>query len=455
MEYTPNRRILVIDDNAAIHADFKKSLVDPAAMTTDFVGAEAALFDEAPAPDAKSATSYEYLIDFASQGREGYEKLRAAFGRGEPYAVAFVDVRMPPGWDGVDTIAKLWKVDPELQAVICTAFADYSWQEMIDKLGRTDRLLILKKPFDPIEVRQLASALTEKWNASRRERLNLESAQAAVKEARAYAASLECVSHALDTSLKAAEANSNAKAELLLNMAQNLFAPVDAMLEVAQRINAQDAPDDNEWLERIGEICRDGGQLRRSLQDVLDLSELEAGSLRLETCAFSLRQLAQDVMDELRWKAASHSLALEFECAPAVPQLVESDVQRIRQILTHLLDNAIEHTPAHGFVRLILSTRQTTTWQEQLLSIEVIDSGPGLTRDQANVIFEPFCHAGDSKLAPQGHFGLGLCVSKRLAQRLGGDLTLESAGGVGCRFMLTLKAQVHSPGANQPPPHAA
>ncbi|HTF88958.1 MAG TPA: hybrid sensor histidine kinase/response regulator [Planctomycetota bacterium] len=454
MEYTPNRRILVIDDNTAIHADFKKTLVDPAGETEVFADAEAALFDDAPAAASKPAVALEYQIDFAAQGREGHEMLRAAVERGEPYALAFVDVRMPPGWDGVETIAKLWKLDPELQAVICTAFADYSWQEMIDKLGRTDRLLILKKPFDPIEVRQLASALTEKWNATRREKLNLRAAQTAELEARAYAASLETVNRALETSRQAAEANSNAKAELLLNMAQNLFAPVDAMLDVAEKMSTSQG-EEEEWLENLGNLCRGGGHLRRSLQDVLDLTELEAGSLRLEPSPFSPRELVQSVINELRWKAAKHSLAMEFECAPALPTVVESDVQRIRQILMHLLDNAIEHTPAHGFVRLLVFTRQTAQWQEPQLCIEVIDSGPGLTRDQSSLIFEPFCHASNPKAAPQGHFGLGLCVSKRVAQRLGGDLTLESAGDSGCRFVLTLRALIQSPGINPPRGRAA
>ena len=110
MEYTPNRRILVIDDNTAIHADFKKTLVDPAGETEVFADAEAALFDETPAAAARPAVAEEYQIDFASQGRDGHEMVRAAVERGEPYALAFVDVRMPPGWDGVETIAKLWKL---------------------------------------------------------------------------------------------------------------------------------------------------------------------------------------------------------------------------------------------------------------------------------------------------------------------------------------------------------
>ena len=80
-----------------------------------------------------------------------------------PYMMAFVDVRMPPGWDGVETTARIWEHYPDLQVVICTAYSDYSLEEMLEELGHSDRLVILKKPFDNIEVQQLANALTEKW----------------------------------------------------------------------------------------------------------------------------------------------------------------------------------------------------------------------------------------------------------------------------------------------------
>ena len=99
-------------------------------------------------------------IDSAFQGQEGLAMARQALEEGRPYAMAFVDIRMPPGWDGVETTGKIWEHYPDLQVVICTAYSDYSLEEMLDKLGHSDRLVILKKPFDNIEVQQLANALT-------------------------------------------------------------------------------------------------------------------------------------------------------------------------------------------------------------------------------------------------------------------------------------------------------
>src|SRR5437588_5574084 len=119
------RRILIIDDNEAIHADFSKTLLGGAttAGSARLTSAKAALFGEDAAPaaghdDAGNRTPFE--LDFAIQGQQGFAKVELAIRTGTPYAVAFVDMRMPPGWDGLQTIQRLWDVDPNLQVVICT-----------------------------------------------------------------------------------------------------------------------------------------------------------------------------------------------------------------------------------------------------------------------------------------------------------------------------------------------
>jgi CheY-like chemotaxis protein len=156
-------RILLIDDNQAIHEDIRKILERNGQPDADLSQMEADLFGDAPGP----TTSVRFRIDSAYQGHEGLELVKAARAEGRPYAVAFVDVRMPPGWDGIETIGHLWREDPELQIVICTAFSDHSWPEIIAKLAPADGLLILRKPFDSIEIRQMVHALSAKWMLSR------------------------------------------------------------------------------------------------------------------------------------------------------------------------------------------------------------------------------------------------------------------------------------------------
>ncbi len=160
MSQDMNLKVIVIDDNTAIHEDFIKILMKNK-QTTDSMLAE---MDR----DLFGVTDNEsllpnFIIETASQGEEGVEKIAFAIKNNSPYALAFVDIRMPPGWDGVKTIKRIWELDKNIQVVICTAYSDYTWEETIKELGKTDNLLILKKPFDNIAVRQLACALTKKW----------------------------------------------------------------------------------------------------------------------------------------------------------------------------------------------------------------------------------------------------------------------------------------------------
>ncbi len=165
----PNHRILLVDDNPSIHVDFRDILCPGNAGTAAGRKLEAALFDEEPSPAAQ--VSFE--LDSAYQGQEGLEMVKQALAENRPYAMAFVDVRMPPGWDGIETIARIWEVDPELQVVVCTAYSDYSWENMRAKVGQPDNLLVLKKPFDNIEVQQMAHALTKKWLLNFQTRLQI------------------------------------------------------------------------------------------------------------------------------------------------------------------------------------------------------------------------------------------------------------------------------------------
>ncbi|MGH8317969.1 MAG: response regulator, partial [Steroidobacteraceae bacterium] len=154
-------RLLMIDDNRAIHEDYRKILAGSDDTRTS--AAEAALFGE-PQSTVSRPT---FDVDSALQGRDGVELARRALVEGRPYSVAFVDMRMPPGWDGLETIENLWKVDPEIQVVVCSAYSDYDWMELLTRLGHSDKLIVIKKPFEPIEILQSASALSHKWQNAR------------------------------------------------------------------------------------------------------------------------------------------------------------------------------------------------------------------------------------------------------------------------------------------------
>jgi CheY-like chemotaxis protein len=160
-------RILLIDDMQSIHEDFERILVRPQAdVDLEELGAE--LFGDSTSGSESWCPDSNFELDSAYQGQEGLAKLQASLKEGRPYSVAFVDMRMPPGWDGLETIEHLWASDPQLQVVVCTAYSDYPWDQFLRRLNAGDNLLILKKPFDPVEVMQMARALAAKWETERR-----------------------------------------------------------------------------------------------------------------------------------------------------------------------------------------------------------------------------------------------------------------------------------------------
>lgn len=155
-------RVLVIDDNPAIHDDFRKVLAG-AVQAADVTDMESRLFGDAGPDDAPT-----FEIDTAVQGEEGLLKLKASIAEKRPYAMVFCDMRMPPGWDGVQTLRELWKESPTLQAAICTAYSDYSPRQIAAELGTRSKMVIVRKPFDAVELRQLAGMVCEKWDVTHR-----------------------------------------------------------------------------------------------------------------------------------------------------------------------------------------------------------------------------------------------------------------------------------------------
>ena len=167
-----NNRILICDDNKAIHKDFQKVLTTTA-RAPGLSSIEDQLFEDDPEFAADlPRTEIAFEIDSAYQGQEALRMAETAMEEGRPYALIFMDVRMPPGWDGILTAEKIWEKLPQTEIVIVTAYSDYTWEEMIGKLGINNRLLFIKKPFDSLSVKQLAVNLTHKWNNARATRLH-------------------------------------------------------------------------------------------------------------------------------------------------------------------------------------------------------------------------------------------------------------------------------------------
>ncbi|UNM21246.1 EAL domain-containing protein [Pseudomonas sp. ArH3a] len=171
-----NRRVLIVDDTASIHADFRKILCADANGHASLASIEETLFGTAP------AVRQTFVLDSAYQGQEALALVIQALADNAPYALVFIDMRMPPGWDGLETIEQLWNVDPHLQIALCTAYSDYSFEAIEARLKYDDQLLILKKPFDDLEIRQMATALTWKWQLAQDAALKLQGLERTIEE---------------------------------------------------------------------------------------------------------------------------------------------------------------------------------------------------------------------------------------------------------------------------------
>lgn len=158
IEPTEPLNILIVDDVPSIHEDFKKILL-PQEERKTLNDLKHSLFND----KKKSQNFNNYAIESAMNGAQALAMVENAFEKNKRYALVFMDVMMPIGWDGIETAKRIWEVDSDVQIVICSAFSDYSWEAIIEKLGINDNFLILKKPFEKIEISQMACCLTQKW----------------------------------------------------------------------------------------------------------------------------------------------------------------------------------------------------------------------------------------------------------------------------------------------------
>jgi signal transduction histidine kinase len=436
-------RILVTDDNLAIHEDFRKIFAVGSGLP-DLRAAEAALFGE-PLPDTgRAGLRQRFQLEFAAQGQEALAKVQAAQAVGQPYAVAFIDVRMPPGWDGIETAVRIWEQDPHLQIVICTAYSDYSWGEMLTKLGSSDQLVILKKPFDGIEVQQLASTLAKKWQLAAQSRERLQELEAKVQErtralsqsnerlVQANAELLLANERAQALAVRALDA-SRAKSAFLTNMSHEVRTPMNGVLGVAELLlQGQLSAEQRDYVQTIQDS---GRALLVVLNDVLDFSKIEAGKLDLALAPVDLRQLFAGIEREIAVQAEAKRLRFELKLGRQVPEWIVGDAARLRQVLMNLCGNAVKFTAAGEVV--VSAEVVSRSAQRVQLRFEVRDTGIGIPAGRIDALFQPFTQADESDTRRFGGVGLGLSIVHRLVELMGGEVGLQTTEGVGSLFWVT------------------
>ncbi|MHC4375255.1 MAG: response regulator [Planctomycetota bacterium] len=393
-----NRRILIVDDTAQIHEDFDKILLSggdaggAGSEVDDLLDAFLGGDEPAPAAPTQSApVEADWEVVHARQGEEALQLVREARAEQRPFAMAFVDVRMPPGWDGVETLGHIWKEEPDLQAVLCTAFSDYSYAEMIEKLGKTDRLLILKKPFDKVEVQQLASALCEKWSTLRSERARME-------ELSAYAASLETVNRALETDRATNQAYQQRHVDQFLS-ATGRFGE-------EARFIARGVAESIERDPRLSQVGARTSSLVEEIGQFSALIALENGRVELDPKPTPLSALLERV--QMRIRGAVHRHDRLQILASGLPEELEVDGDVLADLLTALGRGGLDLSP-NGQVVLRIAQ------EPPHLTARLFLPGFNLDGPTGNELFEPF----------SGDRALHLPLAQRLARTLGTELQLR------------------------------
>lgn len=243
---------------------------------------------------------------------------------------------------------------------------------------------------------------------------------------------------------KANEA-SRAKSAFLANISHEIRTPLGAMLGFAELcLDGQDgqplSPEQNHY---ISTIVRNGRQLLKIVDEVLDLSKVESDRIQIEKIPFALKKLIEDVISLLRLKADEKGLDLQLNWSSSIPSKILSDPLRIRQVLLNIIGNAIKFTEK-GYIDVSVQFQKSeTSSQAGFLQFVVLDSGIGISPDQNSRLFEPFMQADDSMTRKFGGTGLGLFLSRKLARLMNGDVLLEkSTLGLGSQFKVTLQVEI-------------
>ena len=309
-------------------------------------------------------------------------------------------MRMPPGLDGVETIERLWKIDAGLPVVICTAYSGYGGTQIVERLGISDRLQILKKPFDPVEVRHLALSLSARRILEDQACLRMEELKRRVAER----------TRQMQLAREKAEAAKSLKSEFLANMSHEIRTPLNGVMGMLDLLVGTEISQKQREYPEISHSS--ANSLLALINDILDYAKIEAEQLKLESTPFNLRRIAEEVTAMAATQAATRSVKVILDYPNTVPSGVVGDPLRIRHVITNLLGNAMKFTHSGQVVMEINGIPVEP--RLYLFRISVRDTGVGIPPDKLQYIFGKFAQADGSTTRKYGGTGLGLAISQHL-----------------------------------------
>lgn len=373
------KNILFIDDDSAVLNGYEKLFKNPKSNHVsdieELLGIEEKIHDE------------DYVLYFASQGEKGIEIVKERVEEQDPISLAFIDMRMPPGLDGGETAKQLSLIDPLLEMVIVTAYSDKDLEKVSEELGRSDKLLFLKKPFDSIEIKQLARNLCEKRNLER------------VKEN-----FLAHVSHELSTPLVSIVGFLD-----ILSMSENIVSEDKEAVDIAHR---------NSLI------------LKELVEDLLTSAKWRQKDIEVDWKEFDLRELLNDAKLAVKhWMKGKEHIKFIIDVDDKMGKVYGSPLL-LKKVFINLLSNAFKYTQ-QGFVKAKIQKN------DQKLSIFCEDSGRGIPKEFQEKVFREFYRV-DKKMTDELGLGLGLSIIKKIVEAHGGSIELNSEIDKGTVFHITI-----------------
>jgi len=340
----------------------------------------------------------EYTVYAAKDGQQAIAEAREL----KP-DVILLDVLMPE-MDGYKTIVELknYEDTKEIPVIFITGLNDTDSEKKGLALGAMDYIY---KPFHPEIVK-----------------LRVQTHLKIVNHTRTLAAKEEV------------EYLSRAKNEFLARMSHEMRTPMNAIMGMMQIIKMRGVPDNiKDNLSKIDAAC---AQMMRLIDDTLDISGMEYGINKIISSAFNFYTMLETVSQEAGYNASEKNQTLKFKADPAIPQSLEGDEKRLKQVITTLLANAVKFTPDNGEISfeafILKEDKEIIT-----LQIEVTDNGIGISKEQQNKIFNIFEQVDGGNTRKYGGIGLGLALSKHIIGKMGGSIRIESELEKGAKFIFT------------------